>query len=71
MRDLYLARHQKLESAKMRLLHPIKLMLASLVNDLTEVAKQIPAGFAVKDQYDGIRAQVDIAPYLQVDDSIR
>lgn len=65
-----LARHQKLESARMQLFHPIKFMLASPVTDLTEVAKQMPEEFAVEDKYDGIRAQVHIAPYLQADGSI-
>lgn len=55
-----LARHQRLEQAKMRLFHPIKFMLASPADDLTEVTKQMPQGFAVEDKYDGIRAQVHI-----------
>lgn len=55
-----LARHQRLEQAKMRLFHPIKFMLASPADDLSEVTKQMPQGFAVEDKYDGIRAQVHI-----------
>lgn len=55
-----LARHQRLEQAKMRLFHPIKFMLASPADDLTEVTKQMPQGFAVEDKYDGIRTQVHI-----------
>ncbi|RUT07675.1 hypothetical protein DSM106972_019350 [Dulcicalothrix desertica PCC 7102] len=55
-----LARHHRLEQAKMRLFHPIKFMLASPADDLTEVTKQMPQGFAVEDKYDGIRAQVHI-----------
>jgi len=56
-----LARNKQLDTAQMRLFHPIKFMLASPVTDLTEVAKQMPSGFAVEDKYDGIRAQVHIA----------
>jgi len=48
-----LARHQRLDEARMRLFHPIKFMLASPAADLTEVAKQMPSGFAVEDKYDG------------------
>lgn len=65
-----LARHKELSSAKMRLFHPIKFMLASPVTDLSEVTKQMPQGFAVEDKYDGIRAQVYIAPCLQQDNSV-
>ncbi|BAY47386.1 putative ATP-dependent DNA ligase [Scytonema sp. HK-05] len=57
-----LARNGQLDSARMRLFHPMKFMLASPVTDLTEVAKQMPSGFAVEDKYDGIRAQIHIAP---------
>ncbi|KAF3886692.1 MULTISPECIES: ATP-dependent DNA ligase [Nostocales] len=60
-----LARNGQLDQAKMRLFHPIKFMLASPVTDLTEVTKQMPVGFAVEDKYDGIRAQVHIAPALE------
>ncbi|GAA6614966.1 hypothetical protein NUACC26_007550 [Scytonema sp. NUACC26] len=60
-----LARNGQLDKAKMRLFHPIKFMLASPVTDLTEVTKQMPAGFAVEDKYDGIRAQVHVAPALE------
>lgn len=65
-----LARYKELSSARMRLFHPIKFMLASPVTDLTEVTKQMPQGFAVEDKYDGIRAQVHIASYLQQENSI-
>src|ERR671933_1597472 len=58
------------DEARMRLFHPIKFMLATPADDLTEVAKQMPAGFAVEDKYDGIRAQVHIAPYSDEDSSI-
>ena len=65
-----LARLGKLGEARMRLFHPIKFMLATPADDLTEVAKQMPNGFAVEDKYDGIRAQVHIAPYSDEDNSI-
>lgn len=58
-----LSRKGRLDEARMRLFHPIKFMLASPVDDLTEVAKQMPSGFAVEDKYDGIRAQIHIAPF--------
>ncbi|MDP8934356.1 MAG: ATP-dependent DNA ligase, partial [Cyanobacteriota bacterium] len=65
-----LARTRRLDEARMRLFHPIKFMLATPADDLTEVAKQMPDEFAVEDKYDGIRAQVHIAPYLDEDNSI-
>jgi DNA ligase-1 len=65
-----MARLGKLDEARMRLFHPIKFMLATPADDLTEVAKQMPDGFAVEDKYDGIRAQVHIAPHLDEDNSI-
>nr|WP_242028239.1 ATP-dependent DNA ligase [Pseudanabaena sp. FACHB-2040] len=57
-----LARHRQLDQAQMRLFHPIKFMLASPVEDFTEITSRMPEGFAVEDKYDGIRAQVHIAP---------
>lgn len=57
-----LAGHQRLEQAQMQLFHPIKFMLASPAEDLAAVARQLPNGFAVEDKYDGIRAQIHIAP---------
>lgn len=64
-----LARYGRLDEARMRLFHPIKFMLASPAAELTEVAKQMPSGFAVEDKYDGIRAQVHIA-YVELDNEI-
>lgn len=58
-----LARHHQLDTAQMRLFHPIKFMLASPVEELDEIANRMPQGFAVEDKYDGIRAQVHIAPF--------
>lgn len=57
-----LARHQQLDTAHMRLFHPLKFMLASPVDELAEIAQRMPEGFAVEDKYDGIRAQAHIAP---------
>jgi DNA ligase-1 len=57
-----LTRYDRLEQAQMRLFHPIKFMLASPAEDLEAVARQMPNGFAVEDKYDGIRAQVHLAP---------
>jgi len=65
-----LARLGRIDEAKMRLFHPIKFMLATPADDLTEVAKQMPDGFAVEDKYDGIRAQIHIAPSSSEDNSI-
>jgi DNA ligase-1 len=65
-----LARQGRIDEAKMQLFHPIKFMLATPADDLTEVAKQMPDGFAVEDKYDGIRAQIHIAPSSSEDNSI-
>jgi DNA ligase-1 len=62
-----LTRYDRLEQAQMRLFHPIKFMLASPAEDLKAVARQMPNGFAVEDKYDGIRAQVHLAPNHSVD----
>ncbi len=53
-----LARHGRLGEARMRLFHPLKFMLASPVDDIEALPRQMPAGFAVEDKYDGIRAQI-------------
>lgn len=63
-----LARRKKLDAATMHLFHPIKFMLASPAADLTEVARQMPTEFVVEDKYDGIRAQVHLAPAPASDD---
>jgi DNA ligase 1 len=57
-----LARHGRLDDARMRLFHPLKFMLATAAADAAEVARQMPGEFAVEDKYDGIRAQAHIAP---------
>ncbi|MFN8482074.1 MAG: ATP-dependent DNA ligase [Anaerolineae bacterium] len=53
-----LARHGRLAEARMRLFHPLKFMLASPVDDVEALPRQMPGGFAVEDKYDGVRAQV-------------
>lgn len=56
-----LARDSRLDTARMRLFHPIKFMLATAAADLADVARQMPEGFVVEDKFDGIRAQAHIA----------
>lgn len=62
-----LARHDRLEEARLTLFHPITFMLASPAeakDDRTlaeEVARQIPPPVAVEDKFDGIRAQAHVA----------
>jgi DNA ligase-1 len=65
-----LTRHNQLDTARMRLFHPIKFMLASPVEDFDEITRRMPAGFALEDKYDGIRAQVHIAPASSDDHSL-
>ncbi len=55
-----LARNNALDSARMQLFHPLKSMLASPTSDLDDVAKQMPARFAVEDKFDGIRGQAHL-----------
>ncbi len=63
-----LARCGLLANAEMRLLHPLKFMLATPAADLSDVARQMPeSGFVVEDKYDGIRAQAHIAPAVGED----
>jgi DNA ligase-1 len=56
-----LARHGRLEQARMRLFHPLKFMLATPAADLSDVARQMPPSFVVEDKYDGIRAQAHVS----------
>ena len=63
-----LARHGSLGAARMQLFHPIKFMLATPAEDLSDVAAQMPQEFAVEDKFDGIRAQVHVAPAEPDDD---
>jgi DNA ligase-1 len=52
-----LARHGRLDEARMRLFHPLKFMLASPIASPEEIRKGISGAFFVEDKYDGIRAQ--------------
>ncbi len=63
-----LARHGRLDEAKMRLFHPIKFMLATPAADLTDVARQMPEEFVVEDKFDGIRCQAHIGVHVPGDD---
>jgi DNA ligase-1 len=56
-----LARHGRMDTARMRLFHPLKFMLATAAADLSDVARQMPGGFLVEDKFDGIRAQAHVA----------
>jgi DNA ligase-1 len=53
-----LARHGRLDQARMRLFHPLKFMLASPIQLPEEIRRSIAGTFFVEDKYDGIRAQV-------------
>lgn len=54
------ARIGELEGAVMRLFHPIKFMLATAAEDLSDVARTMPEEFYVEDKFDGIRAQAHV-----------
>jgi DNA ligase-1 len=53
-----LAREDRLGDARMRLLHPIKLMLASPAENAAEILRRLGPTVWVEDKYDGIRAQL-------------
>ena len=53
-----LAKEGRLEEARLRLLHPIKFMLASPVEDAAEILTRLGPEVWVEDKYDGIRAQL-------------
>jgi DNA ligase 1 len=57
-----LARHNQLDQARMQVFHPIKFMLASPLQDSTDVLGHLHEGFAIETKYDGIRVQAHIAP---------
>lgn len=57
-----LARHDRLAEAHLRLFAPLALMLASPAQDAADAARQLPAPFLAEDKFDGIRAQVHVAP---------
>lgn len=52
-----LARENRLETAQLRLFHPIGFMLASPAESPAEVMEYYPEGVLAEDKYDGIRAQ--------------
>jgi DNA ligase 1 len=53
-----LLRHNRHGEARMRLFHPLKFMLASPIQEPTEIRRSIAGTLFVEDKYDGIRAQV-------------
>ena len=53
-----LARRGQLGTARMRMFHPLKFMLASPIQSPEEIRRSIPGTFFVEDKYDGIRGQV-------------
>jgi DNA ligase 1 len=53
-----LAREDRLHEARLRLLHPIKFMLASPAEDAAEIISRLGPTVWVEDKYDGIRAQL-------------
>lgn len=53
-----LARHGKLTDATMRLLHPLKPMLASPEEDAAKILEAMNGEGFAEDKYDGIRAQI-------------
>jgi DNA ligase-1 len=54
----FLARYDRLAEARMRLLHPLKPMLASPEEDVDRILKYMDGKGLVEDKYDGIRAQI-------------
>ena len=52
-----LARQQALASARLQLFHPLKFMLASPIDEISDIRRSIAADMFVEDKYDGIRAQ--------------
>jgi DNA ligase-1 len=53
-----LAKEGRLDEARLRLLHPIKFMLASPAEDAAEIIARLGPTVWVEDKYDGIRAQL-------------
>ena len=53
-----LAKEGRLDEARLRLLHPIKFMLASPAEDAAEIISRLGPTVWVEDKYDGIRAQL-------------
>ncbi len=65
-----LARRGELDSVSLRLFQPLKFMLATAADDLTEVTRQMPPAFVVEDKFDGIRVQAHIAPPGAYEDAL-
>lgn len=55
-----LARHDRLESARLALFHPIGFMLAQPLATPEEIVAAMPSAFVLEDKYDGIRAQAHV-----------
>ena len=53
-----LARDDRLASARLRLFHPLRFMLASPAEDAAEIITRLGAEVWTEDKYDGIRAQL-------------
>ncbi len=53
-----LAREDRLESARLRLFHPLHFMLASPAEDAAEIVARLGPEVWTEDKYDGIRAQL-------------
>jgi DNA ligase-1 len=53
-----LAKEDRLQEAHLRLLHPIKFMLASPAEDAAEIISRLGPTVWVEDKYDGVRAQL-------------
>jgi DNA ligase-1 len=53
-----LAKEERLHEARLRLLHPIKFMLASSAEDAASIISRLGPTVWVEDKYDGIRAQL-------------
>jgi DNA ligase-1 len=56
-----LARHGRLDEARLALFHPLGFMLAQPLETAEEIAAALPPPFALEDKYDGIRAQAHVA----------
>jgi DNA ligase-1 len=53
-----LAKEDRLDEARLRLLHPIKFMLATPAEDAADILTRLGPTVWVEDKYDGIRAQL-------------
>src|SRR5215467_3982808 len=57
-----LARHARLGHVSLRLLRPVKFMLATPIESEEEIFENFPGAFYVEDKYDGIRGQLHVSP---------